>query len=68
MLERAVDAEGLVWSPLLQDSPCFKPLATEPRYKAAIDQLEERKKQLRERLPATLKEYGVAEVAQDRTL
>jgi tetratricopeptide (TPR) repeat protein len=62
LLERAVSAQGLVWSPLVQDSPCFKRLAEEPRYKAAIDHLEERKKQLRERLPATLKEYGVADV------
>jgi tetratricopeptide (TPR) repeat protein len=68
LLERAVDAQGLIWSPLLQDSPCFKRVATEPRYKAAIDHLEERREQLRERLPATLKEYGVAEVAQGRTL
>ncbi len=61
-LERAVNAQGLVWSPLVQDMPCLKRLAAEPRYKAAIDHIEERKKQLRERLPATLREYGVADV------
>jgi serine/threonine protein kinase/tetratricopeptide (TPR) repeat protein len=58
--DRAVNVQGLPWS-WLQDSPCFQRLAGEPRYKAAVDHLEERKKQLRERLPATLKEYGVAD-------
>jgi tetratricopeptide (TPR) repeat protein len=57
-----VPAHGLVWSPLLQDSPCFKRLAAEPRYKAAVDRIEGRRRQLRERLPATLREQGVAEV------
>jgi serine/threonine protein kinase/tetratricopeptide (TPR) repeat protein len=60
-LDRTVNAHGLPWS-WLQDSPCFKRLAGEPRYKATIDHLEDRKKQLRERLPATLKEYEVANV------
>ncbi len=58
-LDVAVNAQGLVWSPVLQDSPCFKRLAEQPRYKAAIDHLEDRKKQLRERLPETLREQGV---------
>ena len=62
-LDRVRNAQGLAWSPFLLDSPCFKPLAQEPRYKALIEHLEDRKKQLRERLPATLKQYGVADVA-----
>jgi serine/threonine protein kinase/tetratricopeptide (TPR) repeat protein len=62
-LEIAVNAQGLVWSSVLKDSPCFKRLADEPRYKAAIDHLEDRKGQLRERLPATLSEQGVADAA-----
>ena len=61
-----VAANGLVWSPLLQDSPCFKRLAAEPRFKAALERVEQRKKQLRERLPATLREFGVADVVPDR--
>jgi serine/threonine protein kinase/tetratricopeptide (TPR) repeat protein len=61
-LDIAVNAKGLVWSTVLKDSPCFKHLAEEPRYKAAIEHLEDRKKQLRERLPATLREQGVADV------
>jgi serine/threonine protein kinase/tetratricopeptide (TPR) repeat protein len=62
-LDRVRDAQGLAWSPFLLDSPCFKRLAQEPRYKALIEYLETRQKQLRERLPATLREQGVAEVA-----
>ena len=60
-LDRVRDAQGLAWSPFLLDSPCFKRLAQEPRYRALIDHLEDRKKQLRERLPATLSEHGVAD-------
>jgi tetratricopeptide (TPR) repeat protein len=58
-LERAVAAHGLVWSPLLEDSPCFKRIAGEPRFKAVVARVEERKEQLRERLPDTLREQGV---------
>jgi hypothetical protein len=61
-LDRVRDAQGLAWSPFLLDSPCFKGLAKERRYKALIEHLEDRKKQLRERLPATLREQGVADV------
>jgi tetratricopeptide (TPR) repeat protein len=61
-LDRVGKAQGLAWSPFLLDSPCFKRLAQEPRYKALIEHLEDRKKQLRERLPATLRERGVADV------
>jgi len=62
-LDRVRDAQGLAWSPFLLDSPCFKRVNLEPRYRALIEHLEERKKQLRERLPATLREQGVADVA-----
>jgi hypothetical protein len=52
----------LVWSPLLLDSPCFKRLADEPRYQKVVERIEERKRELRERLPATLTAHGVTEV------
>jgi len=47
---------------VIEDSPCFKRLAKEPRYSAFIAHLKQRQKQLRERLPATLEKYGVADV------
>ena len=58
-LDRAVNSHGLVWSPMLQDSPCFKKLANQPRFKAVIERVEDRKKQLRDRLPITLRERGL---------
>jgi serine/threonine protein kinase/cytochrome c-type biogenesis protein CcmH/NrfG len=55
-------ARGLPFLYLLQDSPCFKRIAKEPKYVALIEHLMERKRMWRERLPATLEEYGVADV------
>jgi tetratricopeptide (TPR) repeat protein len=66
-LEWVKSSQGLVWSPLVQDSPCFKRIAAEPGYIALVEHLEEQNRILRERLPATLREYQVADVrpAQD---
>ncbi len=62
-LDRVYEARGLALSSLLQDSPCFsKRLASEPRYVALIAHLKDRQQLLRERLPATLQRYGVADV------
>jgi hypothetical protein len=61
-LDRVRRAQGLVRSPLILDSPCFKPLAREPGYQALVARLEERQAELRARLPATLAEHGVADV------
>jgi tetratricopeptide (TPR) repeat protein len=61
-LDRVKNTRGLAWSWLLKDSPCFKRIANEPRYVEVIDRLEERQRLLRERLPATLRKHGVADV------
>jgi tetratricopeptide (TPR) repeat protein len=61
-LDRVKNAEGLVWSPLVEDSPCFKRVENEPRYLALLEHLDERQRALRERLPATLREFGVENV------
>jgi len=53
---------GLPWLHLLQDSWCFKRFADGSRYRAVIDNVKARQAQLRERLPATLREYGVDDV------
>jgi serine/threonine protein kinase/tetratricopeptide (TPR) repeat protein len=55
-------AKGLAWSPYIEDRFCFRPLANEPRYLALVKHLKDRQAELRQRLPATLKEYGVADV------
>jgi serine/threonine protein kinase/TolB-like protein/thioredoxin-like negative regulator of GroEL len=61
-LERVRKAEGLVWTPRIADSVCFQPIAHEPGYEALLAHLEQRQQVLRDRLPATLIEYGVADV------
>jgi TolB-like protein/Tfp pilus assembly protein PilF len=61
-LERIKSSQGLAWLPLLQDGLCFRRLSGEPRYQTVIAHLEARQAALRERLPATLREYGVADV------
>jgi hypothetical protein len=62
-LDLVKDSHGLPQLPLLLDSPCLKRLAEEPRYKALIEHVENRRKDLRERLPRTLSEHDVADVA-----
>lgn len=44
----------------LEDSPCFRKLAGEPRYQAVLEHFEARRSELRERLPQTLNAFGVA--------
>jgi tetratricopeptide (TPR) repeat protein len=61
-IDRILNSQGLPSSPLLQDSLCFKRIAKEPRYIALIEHLNDRQRLLRERLPATLQKYGVADV------
>jgi serine/threonine protein kinase/tetratricopeptide (TPR) repeat protein len=61
-LDNLRTSQGLAWMPLLLDSPCFRRVADERRYKEVLSHLETRQAQLLERLPATLLEYGVADV------
>ncbi len=58
-LERLPDASGLVLYPLLLDSICFKHLQEDPRYVEVVKRVEARMAAYRERLPATLREYGL---------
>jgi hypothetical protein len=61
-LDRVRLARGLVWTPFILDSPCFAPLADEPTYQALVARLEQRQKELRDRVTDTLREYGVTDV------
>jgi len=45
---------------ILNDSPCLKKYADEPVYREVVEFFEARREALRERLPATLKEFGVS--------
>jgi TolB-like protein/cytochrome c-type biogenesis protein CcmH/NrfG len=60
--DRIKASQGFAWLPLLEDSPCFKRVAKEQRYAALIEDLKDRQRKLRDRLPTTLREYGVADV------
>jgi len=60
MLEGAQLGAHLPWDPILIDSPCFERFADDPVYLATIRHFEDRRTMLRERLPATLAEFGVA--------
>jgi len=53
-LERVVSSNGMAWYPVIRDQPCFKRLAGNARYDAVVEWLEQRKTELRERLPDTL--------------
>jgi len=61
-LKQLVQVKGsrrLHWGPLAHDSTCFQQYQAEPDYLGVIRFLEERQAEQRERLPATLAEFGV---------
>jgi TolB-like protein/DNA-binding winged helix-turn-helix (wHTH) protein/Tfp pilus assembly protein PilF len=53
-LERLVESPGLLWYPVLVDSPCFRKFKDEKRYQAVVQSVEQRQELLRDRLPDTL--------------
>jgi len=60
LLERMQAHGNLPWDPILKDSPCFDRFSDDPVYQATVRYFEERRAMLRERLPATLAEFGVS--------
>lgn len=48
----------LVWEPVLRDAPCFHKFVGQPDYIGVLDHLDERRRTLRERLPATLDRFA----------
>jgi TolB-like protein/tetratricopeptide (TPR) repeat protein len=59
-LQRAQRSTQLAWDSILKDSPCFKPLANDPVYQKTVRSFDQRRAMLRERLPATLADFGVS--------
>lgn len=59
LLERAVEAPGLLWYPVIQDFYCFQRFKSksDPRYTAAVAAYEKRLAALRNRLPDTLARF-----------
>jgi hypothetical protein len=62
MLERIKESQGLAISPFLEDALCFRRFKGNPRYEGVLEHLETRQAGFRAKLPATLQEYGVADV------
>jgi len=60
-LERVVESPGLLWYPILVDSPCFQKFKDEPRYQAVVQSVELRQEILRDRLTATLQRFRVVQ-------
>ena len=58
-LERVIESPGLLWYPVLVDSPCFQKFKDEPRYQAVVRSIERRQEILRDRLPDTLQRFRV---------
>lgn len=59
LLGRVVESPGLLWYPVLVDSPCFQKFEGEPRYQDVVQSIERRQETLRDRLPDTLQRYKV---------
>lgn len=53
-LKRMQDTHGMPWYPLLADAPCFRDLAESPVYSETLRSVENKKADLRARLPETL--------------
>ncbi len=60
LFQRAQESNHLAWEPMLKDHLCFKRFANDPAYQAVVKHFDERRELLRERLPATLAQYGVS--------
>ena len=61
ILERVEESPGLLWYPILVDSPCFQKFVDEPRYQAVVHSVELRQEILRDRLTATLQRFRVVQ-------
>ena len=59
LLARMKETSRLPWDPELRDQYCLKRYADEPVYQDILDHFDQRRAALRERLPATLAEFGV---------
>ena len=59
-IETTLQSLYLAWDPVLKDAPCFERFADDPVYQATVRYFDDRRAMLRERLPATLAEFGVA--------
>lgn len=59
-LEKATTSPRIPWEPLVRDAPCFARYADAPAYRSLLEHIDERKAELRAKLPATLAEFDVS--------
>jgi hypothetical protein len=59
-LKRAWEGRHLVWDPWMKDVPCFDRFKDDPVYQETVRHFDGLRAGLRERLAATLTEFGVS--------
>lgn len=59
LLVRVKESDRLLWNPVIRDSFCFKRFSHEPAYQNILEDQENRRALLRQRLSVTLTEFGV---------
>lgn len=59
-LAKVRDSSRLIWRPLMRDARCMQKLAGQAAYEDLLHYNDERRAELRRRLPATLEELGVS--------
>lgn len=59
LLEKSIGSSRLARDPILRDSTCFQRYVNKPIYQKVLKHFDERRSELRARLPETLKEFGV---------
>ncbi|MDH3439966.1 MAG: hypothetical protein OEM63_04375 [Gammaproteobacteria bacterium] len=57
---RAREGKNLAWEPMLKDAACFERFENDPEYLETVKHFDDLRAMLRERLPDTLAEHGVA--------
>jgi tetratricopeptide (TPR) repeat protein len=60
LLQKSQESNHLAWEPMLKDHQCFKRFANNPVYLATAKHFDVLRAMLRERLPDTLAQHGVA--------
>jgi TolB-like protein/Tfp pilus assembly protein PilF len=59
VFEKLQDVPAIPRTPWVKDHTCFRKFQNEPRYRAVVSALDARLAAIRERLPATLEQYGL---------
>ena len=58
-ISRVITSPRLPWATAIQDLQCFERYQDEPRYQAVLENAAARREKLRQKLPKTLRQFGV---------